>query len=185
MDFSYHRSSPFSLSPKNLHNVDPISELRKLRRSISRSPSRQLSKTPIIPSSPRSQLPPSQLIPSSSPIESSGPQSSRFQCSTSNEDFSSTKQARSSLPRSTPIKSLFRPARSHSGSPMRRALGNLTDHGNADVACPQSYDGQENQDETDLHLKRRFDVETTPNRYETLDLVPPMQCLVCDMLRNI
>ncbi|KAI9718133.1 MAG: hypothetical protein M1828_006831 [Chrysothrix sp. TS-e1954] len=144
--------------------MDPISELKKLRRSISRSPSKRLPKSQTTLSTPQSPLSPSHIAPSPPPDEASLCGYPHNHSGLVGHDAASTKRIRSPLPRSTPIKALFRTTRSQSGSPMRRALSNVSDNGNASVACMQTSEGQENQGECALRSEGRSANGFTPPR---------------------
>ena len=143
--YSPSQSDTLHLSPTHLHNIDPILELRRLRRSMSKSPSRFHKSCGSPSGSPHSPLSPSlrtqpkavgaQETPASySQAGSHGPQSNA--------------KVGGSVKRMTAMKSVFRSSRpqSHSTS---RALSASSDAGNSSSSSSSQIraDGQENQPE--------------------------------------
>ncbi len=170
MDFPYSPSrdpsgGSFHLSPTHLHHVDTVAAIRKLRRTLSRSPSKR-------PQSKFTQARSCSVSPSSqlSPIQIASPLSKVSNLSHSADDHylddtipPSAKKFRPTLRRTTPLRSL-RQSRTQSNSPMRRALSDSSDQGNA---SPQSSknprEGQENQSSPEGSPTEPFTAELKAN----------------------
>ena len=154
MDFSYTGTSCHSpggtlhLSPSHVHHMDSLAAVSDIRRSLSRSPSRfQSTFTPARPSQPSSA--PFQHLPLSiRKMSTTAPQPSSKQVSPPDFSFPATaKKNRPIFRRTTPHRMLSHtPLKTPAKTPIRRALSDASDHGNASTTPGAGYrgDGQEN-----------------------------------------
>ncbi|KAI9653017.1 MAG: hypothetical protein M1831_006224 [Alyxoria varia] len=147
MNGPYSPSQPdtLHLSPTHLHNIDPILELRRLRRSMSKSPSRfhkssgSPSGSPLSPLSPSLRTQPKDVEAQETPAPSSH---------TGSRGPQSNVKTGGPVKRMTPIKGVFRSSRPQSHS-TPRALSVSSDAGNSSASSSSQTraDGQENQPE--------------------------------------
>lgn len=136
------------LSPSHVHHMDSLAAVSDIRRSLSRSPSRfQATFTPARPSQPTS----SQFhhLPLSiRKMPAGGPPPSSHGLSPPDFTFPSTaKKNRPLFRRNTPHRMLSHtPIKTPAKTPIRRALSDASDHGNASTTPSLGYrgDGQEN-----------------------------------------
>lgn len=142
--FSSGRSETLHLSPTHLRHADPVHELRKLRRSMSRSPSKLNRHTRSPLASPPTQPQRSPLGMSLNPQETT---TAVRQYASDDNAPSSAKKPKPALARSTPIKGFFRTARPETQSTpsVHRALIESSDFGNGSSSSQESSGGQENQ----------------------------------------
>lgn len=143
-------------SPTHIHHVDPASAFRQLRHSLSRSPSKGLSRSPskfrLVTSKSTSPSPSSPLSPSREPPPNRSISASIISPpvapSPSPLAVPHIHSARKIRPATRKLSPLRNPSRSNSNqrSPRKRTLSESTDHGNATPrSSAGSSDDQENR----------------------------------------
>lgn len=146
--FSPSRSDAFHFSPTHLRHVDPMQELRNLRRSMSRSPSKlnKHTRSPLATSpaqTPRSPLVTTHNAPSD-------PTPVTRQRTTENESSKNIAKNKPALVRATPIRGLFKMPKAEP-QPNAAALTESTDFGNSSSSSQEVSEGQENRSYTPSH----------------------------------